>query len=445
MIAIGKKLQLLGGSWADYGGYLKQYSIGTMVDKVNHTVFGQTLMNHTVQFEWDLIFIAAGALTGLRVCASMFVSATLCWAVFVPILQSHHLISETARYEGIVEWTLWGGVSCMVTASLLSFAMQWKSIVRAFRSLARIFTVFGSNTPARTEMDALETPMSWFLLGQIVSLVALSLLAKYTFNMPYWQSALAVLLSFFLALVACRVTGETDQTPVGAMGKVTQLIFGAISPGEAMLHTNVNLMAANITAGAATSSADLLTDLKSGYLLGANPRKQFLAQFAGIFVGTVVTVLCFKIMVPNETFLGGDQFPAPAAQAWKAVAEVMSKGIENLAPVKRWSLLVGAIVGILLSLSSKLFPKCEKWMPSPAGVGLAWTFHWFFSLLFFVGALAAYGFEKKEPEKSAEFLFPVASGIVAGGSLMGVLLIFFDNGPQMFSQMIDAIQQLIHK
>ena len=57
---------------------------------------------------------------------------------------------------------------------------------------------------------------------------------------------------------------------------------------------NINLMSANITAGAATSSADLLTDLKSGYLLGANPRKQFLAQFAGIFTGTVVTVLCFQ-------------------------------------------------------------------------------------------------------------------------------------------------------
>jgi hypothetical protein len=49
--------------------------------------------------------------------------------------------------------------------------------------------------------------------------------------MPVWQSAIAVALSFLLALVACRVTGETDTTPVGAMGKVTQLVFGALSPG----------------------------------------------------------------------------------------------------------------------------------------------------------------------------------------------------------------------
>jgi uncharacterized oligopeptide transporter (OPT) family protein len=77
------------------------------------------------------------------------------------------------------------------------------------------------------------------------------------------------------------------------MGKVTQLTFGALSPGN----VNVNLMSANITAGAATSSADLLTDLKSGYLLGANPRQQFLAQFSGIFVGTVVSVLAFALLV----------------------------------------------------------------------------------------------------------------------------------------------------
>ena len=62
--------------------------------------------------------------------------------------------------------------------------------------------------------------------------------------MPVWETAIAVALSFWLALVACRVTGETDTTPVGAMGKVTQLIFGGLSPGN----VNVNLMSANITA-----------------------------------------------------------------------------------------------------------------------------------------------------------------------------------------------------
>ena len=85
----------------------------------------------------------------------------------------------------------------------------------------------------------------------------------------------------------------------------------------------MNLMAANITAGGGQSAADLLRhNLKSGYLLGATPAaKQFLAQFAGIFVGTVVTVLAFHSSCPPTSVLGlRTSFPAPAAQTWKAVA-----------------------------------------------------------------------------------------------------------------------------
>ena len=141
-------------------------------------------------------------------------------------------------------------------------------------------------------MTAIETPASWFVAGQLFGFVGLAWLGHATFGMPYWQTGLAVLLSFALALVACRVTGETDTTPVGAMGKITQLTFGVLSPGN----VNVNLMSANVTAAAAGSSADLLTDLKSGYLLGANPRKQFVAQFAGIFIGTIgFFFTCFLI------------------------------------------------------------------------------------------------------------------------------------------------------
>src|SRR5262249_12478065 len=160
-------------------------------------------------------------------------------------------------------------------------------------------------------------------------------------------SAIAVALSFWLALVACRVTGETDTTPVGAMGKVTQLTFGALSPGN----VNVNLMSANITAGAATSSADLLTDLKTGHLLGANPGQQFVAEFSGIFVGTVVSVLAFAVLVPNAQVLGTDQFPAPAAQTWSAVAKALGQGLSSLEPLKLWLILAGSIVGVVLTLA----------------------------------------------------------------------------------------------
>jgi uncharacterized oligopeptide transporter (OPT) family protein len=285
---------------------------------------------------------------------------------------------------------------------------------------------------AASEFGRIEAPMSWFAGGQIVSLVALAWLGHASFGMPVWQSVIAVALSFLLALVACRVTGETDTTPVGAMGKVTQLTFGALSPGN----VNVNLMSANITAGAATSAADLLTDLKSGYLLGAHPSRQFLAQFSGIFVGTVVTVLTFAVLVPNAQVLGTDQFPAPAAQTWSAVAIALGQGLSSLESVKLWLIFAGAVVGAVLALAPVLLPKYQEYLPSAAAFGLAWVFHWYYSLLFFLGALVALLIARRKPKLAEEFTFPVASGVVAGGSLMGVVLVFWANGGSILNKLL---------
>jgi uncharacterized oligopeptide transporter (OPT) family protein len=272
--------------------------------------------------------------------------------------------------------------------------------------------------------------MSWFAAGQIVSLVALAWLGHASFGMPIWESVIAVVLSFLLALVACRVTGETDTTPVGAMGKVTQLTFGALSPGN----VNVNLMSANITAGAATSAADLLTDLKSGYLLGANPRQQFLAQFSGIFVGTVVTVLAFAVLVPTRRCSGPTSSRRPPPDSGLLFAIALGRSV-LLEPVKLWLIFAGGVVGVVLTLAPVLLPKYQAYLPSAAAFGLSWVFHWYYGLLFFLGALVALLLEKRKPKLAEEFTFPVASGVVAGGSLMGVVLVLWANGGSILSKL----------
>jgi len=425
-------LALVGKFWADglvfVSAKLAPFMIGTWVGAFNQRVLGPAWMGRTVMLSWEPMFIAAGAITGLRVSWSMLLGSVTAWMIFVPILQ-HRGIIEGSGYAALVQWTLWGGVACMVTSSLLSFALQWRTAARAFTDLARMF---GRRGAADDPLAAIETPSSWFIGGQLVGFVGLAWLGHAVSGMPYWQTAVAVLLSFALALVACRVTGETDTTPVGAMGKITQLAFGALSPGN----MNVNLMSANITAAAAGSSADLLTDLKSGYLLGANPRKQFLAQFAGIFVGTVVTVLAFRLLVPDVSMLGSDLFPAPAAQTWRAVALALSKGIGSLGAVKVWSIVVGGLVGVVLTVLPLLFPKKQHLIPSPAGVGLAWTFHWYYGLLFFIGALIGWWLEKRHPRLAEEFTFPVASGWIAGESLMGVGLVMWENAPEIIGRLL---------
>jgi putative OPT family oligopeptide transporter len=412
---------------------LERFSSAALLTDLQKWLLGsqyETWAGRTVVFSWDFIFLAAGAITGMRVCATMLVSGTLCWAVVVPILQADAVI-EGAGFAAVVQWTLWFGASCMVAAGLLSFALSWRSALRAFRDLGQMLSF---RPAAQSQHDQIEAPMSWFAVGQIVSLVALAWLGHASFGMPVWETVVAVALSFLLALVACRVTGETDTTPVGAMGKVTQLIFGAVHPGN----VNVNLMSANITAGAATSSADLLTDLKSGYLLGANPRQQFLAQFSGIFVGTVVSVLTFAVLVPDAQVLGTDQFPAPAAQTWSAVAVALGHGLSTLEPVKLWLIFAGGAVGLVLTLAPVLLPKYERYLPSASAFGLAWVFNWYYGLLFFLGALIALLIERRKPEVAKEFTLPVASGVVAGGSLMGVVLVFWANGPSILNKLLSG-------
>ncbi len=344
-LAISGVLAAMSQFWADFPGVLDKFmkvgqrfdpfSLTTLLKKLNLLILGQKWVDRTVEFGWDPIFIAAGAMTGLRTSISIMLGGTLCWAVYIPILQYHKIIPPgSVGYTNLVKWTLWGGAACMVTSGLFSFALQWRSMLRAVSSLTAVFSR-GDAPPCseaeadiRARMRAIEAPTSWFIIGQLVSLVALAFLAWHTFRMPLWQSAIAVPFAFLLSLVACRVTGETDTTPIGAMGQVTQFFFGAINPGN----PNLTLMSANITAAAASSSADLLTDLKSGYLLGANPRKQFLAQFSGIFMGTLVTVLCFRYLVPDGSVLGSERFPAPAGQTWKAVATVLSEGVSFARP-----------------------------------------------------------------------------------------------------------------
>jgi putative OPT family oligopeptide transporter len=417
--------------WSDGLGLLSRslepFGLGALVGRLDAAVFGPVWIGRTVTFVWDPVFIAGGTLMGIRAATSIFIGGTLCWAVFVPIMQAHGVITGVG-YRSVVQWTLWGGVSCMVVSGLMGFFMQWRTIAKAFRGMGAFFG--GAAKPAN-EVDAVEAPMSWFALGQIVSLVALCWLAKISFNMPVWECIVAVALSFFLALVACRVTGETDTTPIGPMGKVTQLVFGALNPGN----MNINLMSANITSSAASSSADLLTDLKSGYLLGANPRKQFIAQFCGIFIGTFATVSAFRVLVPTASVLGSDQFPAPAAQTWRIVALALSTGFQALDAVKLWSIAIGGLAGVLFTLLPRWFPRHAKWMPSASGLGLSWTFHWYYGFLFFIGALIGWIVEKRSPEKAELYNFPVASGVIAGGSLMGVALIFVENGPTVFRQL----------
>jgi uncharacterized oligopeptide transporter (OPT) family protein len=333
----------------------------------------------------------------------MLLGSALLYLVVGPIMIASGQIEAPAK---LIKWSLWTGTAMMVTSGLTAFAVQWKTIARAFQGLKKKGEKTGDDP-----MNKVEVPIAWFLAGMIPLTIVMIILQYAAFSISVPLGFVSVVMSFLLALVACRATGETDITPIGAMGKITQLTYGVLAPSN----ITTNLMAASVTAATAISSADLLTDLKSGYLLGANARKQFIAQFCGIFFGTVAIVPAWYLMVPNKQAL--EAFNPPNTNMWKAVAEALSYGVQSIPESARWGILIGGVVGVALALVDAFCPRLKRYTPSAMGLGLSWVVVWANSFAFFIGALIAWLWAKKFPSKASLFVIPIASGAIAGESI----------------------------
>ena len=380
---------------------------------------------------WDMnpVMIAAGALVGLRVAFWMTVGGLVLAYVAGPMgleagwinPSGDEIFATSKPAKAWKEIGLWIGAPMMVASGLVAFVFQWRTIVRAFTSIFKKHE--GGDAGLEALVAETEVPMSWFIAGGLASGAGVVAIAAYAFEVPVLLGALAVAMTLALALVAARATGESDITPTGAMGKLMQLTYGVLIPQSA----TANLMTAGITAGAAASCADLLNDLKSGYLLGANPRRQFVAQGMGIASGTLATVTGFYVLVPDATALTGGEsgtpaFPAPAAQAWKAVAEVFMMGIDNMHPMHRNAIFLGLGIGVVLVIAERALPQLKKWLPSATGLGLGFILPFQYPLAMLVGAVIAALWKRQAQESHDDYLVPISAGVIAGISIMGVLV-----------------------
>jgi uncharacterized oligopeptide transporter (OPT) family protein len=407
--------------WRDLIGGLKATAAWAMPSEMP---FGpgaycrDLLTKYTLGIEGSLIMVAAGAIMGLRVAASMLVGSIIFYGVIGPILVERGIAQP--GYRGIVSWVLWPSTAMMVASGLLAFALKWRTVLRAFGGLGRL--VGGAAAASQDDpLARVEIPSSWFLAGTCAAGAACVILGHWLFGISWWMGILAVLVTFFLSIVAARATGETDITPIGAMGKITQLMYGVVAPQN----ITTNLMTASITSGAASHAADLLTDLKSGYLLGGNPRKQTISQLFGVIAGTLVSVPAYLFVVQRAPErLGTAELPAPSAKVWAGVAELLAKGIEALPDGALAAIAVGAAIGIALTLLEEFGPKrWRPWLPSTTGLGIAGVIPAFNSFAMFAGALAAWAFAKARPKLADTYTVPVSSGLIAGESLMGVAII----------------------
>ena len=353
------------------------------------------------------MLFGAGILVGPRVGASLAVGAVLAWGVLGPWVQDNGWATGAVMSytDGPRGWLLWPGVAIMVSEALMALALNWRTFLRAFR---------GGRTLGTSEVGDRRIPTAWWRNGLAIASLGTIVAAWFLFEIPPHLTVVALVLSFALATVAVRSTGETDINPVGGMGKVTQLVYGGLAPGS----TATNLMAAAVTGAGASQSADMMQDLKTGRLLGASPRRQFIAQLWGIAAGVLFCIPAY-VLVTSAYPLGGEQMPAPAAFSWKAMAELLTQGVGALPPHAGPAVAIGAAFGALLPILRRVRP-IAPFLPSGLAIGIAFIVQAFYSLVIFLGSIALVVWQRANPQSAKKLSFAVASGLVVGEGLFGI-------------------------
>lgn len=374
---------------------------------------GHKLAEWTLSLKAEVVLIGGGALMSFKTGWSLLLGGLLTYGVLGPSLVERGIVTAVS-YKAIVAWALWPGAAILVASGLTSFAIDYKSIARSFTGFTRIF---GGGKKSDEGISTLECPEWWFPAGFAVLSPFVVLLMVWLFQIPIWAALIAIPLAVVMGFVAARVTGETDVTPTKALGPVTQMLYGVMTPGN----LSGNIMSANVTGGIGLHAADLLTTLKTGWLLGAKPRHQLYAQLFGVVAGAIVIVPAFNLIDPS--LLGSEAWPAPSCVVWAGVSKAFSDGIGALHETSRTAIVVGLVLGVALALLERFAPKrLRPAIPSPSGLGIAMVIPGSNCIAMFLGAALAEWLRRKKPALAEKTVVPVASGLIAGESLMGILI-----------------------
>ncbi len=411
-----------------------EYLDGWLYKIFTPALWGIDLRQLTVRPDTDFVMMAAGGLMGIRTGVSLLIGAIINYCILAPIMihaeAIHPVIKDGVAQYGfkqITMWSLWGGVALMTTASLFAFFSKPQILVSAFTGLFRRTKPGESSDVLRD----IELPMRVFVIGIPVVGGVVVMLAHWFFGVKIWEGAIAVPLIFIFTLIAVNSTALTSITPTGALGKLTQLTFGVVSPGN----ITTNLATAGITAEVASNASNLLMDIKPGYMLGAKPRQQAMGHVLGIIAGALASVpIFYAVFLPHgqpQQMITAD-YPMPAATIWRAVAEVLTEGISNLEITAQWAALIGALLGIALE-ATRVATRGRFWL-SGVGLGLATVIPFNTCLAMFLGSFFFWVAARKwhDPRTTAnkilvQNLEPICAGVIAGGALMGIAVILIEN------------------
>ncbi len=386
-------------------------------EHVGDTMFGLTLATTGAGFAVSLLSLGSGMIVGNRINLSMAVGATLSWIVapkflFPDVLYRwkfesmfpipHDPVAVQMRGD-ILLWVMWPGTGMLVAGGLTALFLKW-------RTLQRSFTRLGSAT-----IDRSEFPLRWVAIGVAIASVALVIVQVTVFELPVWATVIAILLSVPLMLVGLRVLGETNWGPITQLTNMMQAIFAALIPGNLL----ANLAASGTTGTIATQSEAIMQDYKAGHIIGSTPKYLTYSQLIAAPIGALAVSVCYPLF--KKTYgIGGDHgLSAPGSVRIAGFAETLSKGFDTLPDYSMQFMIIGAVVGITLTL---LETRWRTWVPSATGVGIGMLVPGVVTFTMVLGGLALTLWMRVHRPSADRLATPLASGLIAGEAIMAIVI-----------------------
>lgn len=412
-------------------------------------------------------YIGQGIIMGLPTVSYMLLGCFLGWAVLAPLSRHMHWVDPNADVHdwesGFQGWIIWTSLSIMVADSVVGFIVFTIRTVIRFVLLDDKMEMFNSvlddsiqsmlleeervlndsrgrhentvklvSTEVDHDVDSRHlVTYTTVLSGLVVSSLLCIIIMIYLFGIdiiPLYSIITALIIALFLSILAVRSLGETDLNPVSGIGKLSQLIFALIIPSNHKGNVLLNLVAGGVAEAGAQQAGDLMQDLKTGHLLGASPKAQFIAQYIGATWSIVLSSLVYKLYnkiytIPNQ------QFRIPTAVVWIDCARLVTgKSLPDKA--MECSLVFGIIFAILSLVKNTLRERGFKWLlwvPSGVAVGVGIYNSPSFTIERFAGGLLAHIWLRKHrgnPDAKTKMIV-FSSGLVLGEGIFGIVNMFF--------------------
>lgn len=366
--------------------------------------------------------VGVGYICGYKISGYMFSGALVGWFVLIPMISLFGadavLYPATDPVSTLGYWGIWDsyiryiGAGAVAFGGILSLIKSLPLIIDTFSKALKDYSIKGDNSTLRTDQDM---SIKVVILGALAVIIAIWLMPIVPVNLL--GAVLIAVFGFFFATVSSRLVGlvGSSNNPVSGMAIATLLIstLALKSSGlvgqEGMLGS---IAIGSIICIIAAIAGDTSQDLKTGYIVGATPRKQQLGEIVGVVI-SAITIGAVLYLLDTAWGFGSKDIPAPQATLMKLVVEGVMNG--NLP----WPLIfAGASIGLAVEVLG--IPIL------PFAVGLYLPIH--LSAGIMVGGLIRLFTEKRKKSTEAERKEHVdrgilyTSGLIAGEGLVGVIL-----------------------